>query len=356
MVSEASALSGCGARRWRSEQAGVCWPLLPPRVWENFSRLNIHDLGGVFDNSVRLTIKLCLCNRMTKLLQVSAYGGEPLFCAWLVAGMGDKDHANYQEDGEHHQNTLLEVAFEASYLKFQRSTSNYASNIIVVLDIEQRSVATALRYDPIKSCAAITVVAWSLDSVCSEILGGTIEAGALNCHMASMQISGSAIDSIEHDNPKSYSCTSCTCLPLSDDRLVEDAISKLFGLCHRRWTTTPSSLILRFNSRDSLSSSSVMDIRYLQLNSTPCVLIPDRLSGEPPAGHQLDRTFIEALEDYRCGNFESELSTDERTPYGSICDLQHLHEFRSTSCCIVQLGTYLSCSNVESHVMMYCDP
>jgi hypothetical protein len=99
--------------------------------------------------------------------------------------------------------------------------------------------------------------------------------------------------------------------------------------------------------------SLVKVIRYLQLSSTPRVYIQDRPFGEPPARHQLDRTFIEALEDHICGNFESELSTDERTPHGSICALQHLlHEFRSSFYC-VQLGTYISCSTVESHVMMY---
>jgi hypothetical protein len=73
-----------------------------------------------------------------------------------------------------------------------------------------------------------------------------------------------------------------------------------------------------------LSLSSVKVIRYLQLNSTPRVHFPNRPSGEPPAGHQLDHTFVEALEDYICGNFESGMSTEERTPYGFICNLQHL--------------------------------
>jgi hypothetical protein len=125
---------------------------------------------------------------------------------------------------------------------------------------------------------------------------------------------------------------SCTHFSLSHGCHVEDAVSQLFGLCHRRWMTTPPLLITRFNSRDVLSLSSVKVIRYLLLNSTPRMHFPDRPSGEPLAGHQLDRTFVEALEDYRCGNFESGMSTNERTPYGSICDLQHLfHEFRSSS-------------------------
>jgi hypothetical protein len=68
----------------------------------------------------------------------------------------------------------------------------------------------------------------------------------------------------------------------------------------------------------------------LELSSTPRVHIPDRPLEEPPAGHQLNRTSIEALEDYKYGNFESELPTDQRTPYGSICNLQHLLEFGSS--------------------------
>jgi hypothetical protein len=69
--------------------------------------------------------------------------------------------------------------------------------------------------------------------------------------------------------------------------------------------------------------SSVKVIRYLQLNSSPRVHFPDRPLGEPPVGHQLDRTYVEALKDCRCCNFESKMSTNERTSYDSICDLQH---------------------------------
>ena len=165
---------------------------------------------------------------------------------------------------------------------------------------------------------------------------------------------GSAIVANEQDHPKSFSCTGCTCLSHSDDCLVEYAVSMLFGLCHRRWTTTPPSLIPRFNSGDPLSLGSVKVIRNLKLNSIPHVHMPDRPLGEPPTGHQLDCTSIEALEDYKCGNFESVLSTDERTPSGSICGFQRLHKFRS-SCSAMQLGTYLSCSTLESHVTLYHD-
>jgi hypothetical protein len=37
----------------------------------------------------------------------------------------------------------------------------------------------------------------ALRYVCLKTLGGTIEVCALNCHMASMPISGSDVDSIE---------------------------------------------------------------------------------------------------------------------------------------------------------------
>ena len=128
--------------------------------------------------------------------------------------------------------------------------------------------------------------------VCLTVFGGCTEAeaNAPYCHMASMQISGSAIHSIEQDLSKNFSRTSCNCLSWSDDCYVEDAVSELFGLCHRRWTTTPPLLIPRFNSRDTLSLSSVTPIPYLQLSSIPRVQISDRPSGEPPVGHQLDRT------------------------------------------------------------------
>jgi hypothetical protein len=121
MVSEATALYGCGARRWSFEQAGVCYPLLPPRAWKDLNRLHIHDLCWVFEvNGVGLTFSLCLCNPTTKLLQVSAYGGEPPFCAWLVAnlcGRRDVQDDHHQENGEHHQNMLLEGTTEASSQK-----------------------------------------------------------------------------------------------------------------------------------------------------------------------------------------------------------------------------------------------
>jgi hypothetical protein len=88
--------------------------------------------------------------------------------------------------------------------------------------------------------------------------------------------------------------------------------------------------------RDALSLSLMKVIRYLQLNSTPRVHFSDRPWREPPMGHQLNHTYVGTLEDCKCGNFKSEMSTDERTPYGSVCDLPHLfHEFRSSSFYVV---------------------
>jgi hypothetical protein len=74
--------------------------------------------------------------------------------------------------------------------------------------------------------------------------------------------------------------------------------------------------------------------------------------------HQLDRTSIEALEDWTCGNFESELLVDEKMPYGFICDHPRLfHEFISPSYYrVVHLGTYVCRSAVQSHVMVYHEP
>jgi hypothetical protein len=84
---------------------------------------------------------------------------------------------------------------------------------------------------------------------------------------------------------------------------------------------------------------------------------PDRPSGEPPAGYQLVWS-TKALEDCRCGIFESELSTDDRWLIGSIGNLWFLHVLyrcRPSFSYFVQLGTSLSCSVLESHGMMYYD-
>lgn len=71
-----------------------------------------------------------------------------------------------------------------------------------------------------------------------------------------------------------------------------------------------------------LSSSSVMDIQYLQLRTPlPRLQKPDRLLGEPPAGHQLVCS-MKAFEDCSCGTFGSGLSTDGRSPFGSSYSLR----------------------------------
>jgi hypothetical protein len=47
----------------------------------------------------------------------------------------------------------------------------------------------------------------------------------------------------------------------------------------------------------------------------------DRLSGEPPAWHQLVWS-IDAFEDYNCDIFGSGLLIDGRSPFGSFCSLR----------------------------------
>jgi hypothetical protein len=153
--------------------------------------------------------------------------------------------------------------------------------------------------------------------------------------MASMQMSGSVIGSFEKDHPKSYSCTISTCLLFLDDRLVEDVVS-MFGLCHQRWTTPPPSLNLGFNSRGALSLSSVPVNAYIQLNPmhTLCAFSGQTVGRATHRASTGPNHYISwPLKIFKCGNFTSDLSADERMQYGSICDLQHLHEFISTSYC-----------------------
>jgi hypothetical protein len=52
---------------------------------------------------------------------------------------------------------------------YERAPSNYASDMIVVFDVEQHSVATASMCDPNLCRATIIVVAWSSDSLCLKI-------------------------------------------------------------------------------------------------------------------------------------------------------------------------------------------
>jgi hypothetical protein len=151
-------------------------------------------------------------------------------------------------------------------------------------------------------------------------------------------------------------CYCCTRSLLIDGTHSEDTIPLLFGLCHRRWTTAPSLLILRFNSGDPLSLSSVKAIQYLQLNAhKPQVQTPDRPLGESLTGHQLVWSTKEALEDCNCSKFESELSSDKRPLFDSSCSLRYLLcKTWSSIISYVQLTTAGSCS-FPSFVMLYCD-
>jgi hypothetical protein len=104
-------------------------------------------------------------------------------------------------------------------------------------------------------------------------------------HTQQLSINGSLVGVIEQAYLTFLCCTSLTSI---DDSHVEGAVPVLFGLCHRRWTIAPSLLILRFDSGDPLSLSSVKAIQYPQLNLyKPQVHTPDRPLGESTAGHQL---------------------------------------------------------------------
>jgi hypothetical protein len=104
-------------------------------------------------------------------------------------------------------------------------------------------------------------------------------------HTQQLSINGSLVGVIEQAYLTFLCCTSLTSI---DDSHVEGAVPVLFGLCHRRWTIAPSLLILRFDSGDPLSLSSVKAIQYPQLNPyKPQVHTPDRPLGESTAGHQL---------------------------------------------------------------------
>jgi hypothetical protein len=150
-------------------------------------------------------------------------------------------------------------------------------------------------------------------------------------------------------------CSSrCTKFFMSDDRPVEDTVP-LFGFFHQRWTTTPLSLIPRFNSRGPSRLSSVMVLQDLQLSSLkPRMHMPDRLLGEPPTGHQLVWSMNEALGDCRCSNIESVLSTDKRSLFGFIGGLLYrLLVFRSSFYYFVLLGTCIPCLALCRHVILY---
>jgi hypothetical protein len=172
-------------------------------------------------------------------------------------------------------------------------------------------------------------------------------------HTHQSSINGSPIGSKEQDF---LTCNCCTSLSLTDGTQVEDTVTLLFGLCHRRWTTTPSSLILRFNSGDCLSLRSVKAIQYLQLSThKPQVHTPDRSLGESTTRHQLVWSTKEASKDCICSKFEPVLSTDKRPLFDSRCSLWYLLCISwSSRFCSVQLSTACSYSFL-SYVILYCD-
>jgi hypothetical protein len=127
---------------------------------------------------------------------------------------------------------------------------------------------------------------------------------------------------------------------LIDGKQVEDIISLLFGLCHRRWTTTPLSLILRFNG------GTLWFWARLQLNDhKPQVHTLDRPLGESTAGHQLVWSTNEAFGDCKWSKFEPELSSDKRPLFDSTCSLRYFLSISwSSRICCLQLTAAGSCS------------
>jgi hypothetical protein len=108
--------------------------------------------------------------------------------------------------------------------------------------------------------------------------------------------------------------------------------------------------------------SLVMVLKNLQLSSPKSRMhTPNRPSGEPSAGHQLVWSINEALEDCRCSNIKSVLSTDKRSLFGFICSLQYrLLVFRSSLCYLIcasrhlysLLGARSSCNIVPWSIML----
>jgi hypothetical protein len=108
----------------------------------------------------------------------------------------------------------------------------------------------------------------------------------------------------------------CTKFFMANDHPVED-IAPLFGAFHQRCTTTPMSLIRRFNHRGPSRLNSEMVLKNLMLSSIkPRMHTPDRSLGEPPSEHQLVWIITEAFEDCRYNNIESALSLDKRSLFG----------------------------------------
>jgi hypothetical protein len=249
----------------------------------------------------------------------------------------------------HMQKELLVLYFftqSEDVLRNWRSDSEYQVHVHLRHLHQYFREAPNLKRISTCGCSPIDPIATML-----EVQIVAFKASSTICHMASMQVYGSATDSYEQEYPNSNKCTRFS---LIDETHGEVAVP-LFGLNHQRWLTTPLLLVLRFNSVDTLSLSSVSLLRYLQLSTPqPQVHTPDRPLGEPSTGHQLVWS-IEAFEDYNCGIFESELSADDRSPFGSTCSLRRLLQELLPSC-FVQLSSLVSCSDVKSHIMMYSEP
>jgi hypothetical protein len=203
----------------------------------------------------------------------------------------------------------------------------------------------------------LSVSLWTQDNIIATLLDDQLcshttndihgQQRSWNYTYAYMTInSGGTTQYYEQD----YVLVSSKCMQffLPDGHLVEDAVLPLFGLCHQRWTTTSLSLIPRFNGGDPLGLSSVMVHQNLQLNPPqPRVHTPDRPSGEPPAGHQLVWSTLEALEGCICSNIESVLSADERSLFGFIDNLWYqLQGSRSSLFLVVHVGTFDPCSTL----------
>jgi hypothetical protein len=95
------------------------------------------------------------------------------------------------------------------------------------------------------------------------------------------------------------------------------AIFRPLGCSRRRQMRSSPKSLPRFSGEDFLDLSSVMHIRYLQLNHLPCLPLPTRLLVEPLA-LRLER-LCEALEEHSCRIVASVLSTDPLA--GSNCIL-----------------------------------
>jgi hypothetical protein len=130
----------------------------------------------------------------------------------------------------------------------------------------------------------------------------------------------------------------------------------LFGLCHWRWTITPSLLILKFSRGDPLSLGSVKAILYLQLNAhKPHMHMPDKPLKKSTTGHQLIWSTKKTFEDYIYNKFKPVLSADKRPLFNSGYSLRYLLWILwSSRFCYVQLSTACPCSFL-SYVILYCD-